>query len=223
MTVPLPTRGLCENPAMSELDAPPAAPKRWSLPRLLALAFAAGLVLFVIVWLSSRHDYDFYTPGDTATAQDPNATLPAPIAPDLADGNSASGLRVDAAPSAATPPPTDAPGIVQRPSAPAAPATPAPDPSTATSDRTTPIPLTHQPPRYPTVEQRRGIGGIVWVQIHVAIDGSVESNDIATSSGSRNLDRAALEATRRWTFQPALRNGQPIAADVVVPIEFRAR
>lgn len=42
--------------------------------------------------------------------------------------------------------------------------------------------------------------------------GSVESNDIEASSGSR-----------RWTFQPATRNGQPITADVVVPIEFRAQ
>lgn len=209
---------------MSELDAPPAAPaKRWSLPKLIALAFAAGLLLFVIVWLSSRHDYDFYTPGDTATAQDPNATLPAPIAPDLADGNGASGLRVDPAASTETPPPTDATGIVQRPPAPVATPEPTPDPNSIVGDRTTPIPLTRQPPRYPPEELRRDIGGTVRVRVHVAIDGSVESNDIETSSGSRNLDRAALEATRRWTFQPATRNGQPVPADVVVPIEFRAQ
>lgn len=207
---------------MSELDAPPAAPKRWSLPRLLALAFAAGLLLFVIVWLSSRHDYDFYTPTDAATAQDPDATLPAPIAPDLADGNGASGLRVDAAPPPASTP-ANTPGIVQRPAAPVALPAPKPAPDTATSDHDTPIPLTRQPPRYPPEDLRRNIGGVVRVRIHVATDGSVESNDIASSSGSRSLDRAALEATRRWTFQPATRNGQPIAADVVVPIEFRAR
>lgn len=209
---------------MSELDAPPAAPvKRWSLPKLIALAFAAGLLLFVLVWLSSRHDYDFYTPGDTATAQDPNATLPAPIAPDLADGNGASGLRVDAAPATTAPPPTDAPGIVQRPAAPVATPVPAPDPNSVASDRAMPVPLTRQPPRYPPEELRRDIGGTVRVRVHVASDGSVESNAIEASSGSRNLDRAALEATRRWTFQPATRNGQPVPADVVVPIEFRAR
>lgn len=53
--------------------------------------------------------------------------------------------------------------------------------------------------------------------------GSVESNAIEASSGSRNFDRAAMEATRCWTFQPATRKGQPITADVVVPIEFRAQ
>ncbi len=209
---------------MSELDAPPAAPaKRWSLPKLLALAFAAGLVLFALVWLGSRHDNDFYTAPSEGSEAVPDATLPAPIAPDLADGNGASGLRVDAAPNTATPPPTDAPGIVQRPAAPVATPMPAPDSNIVASDRTTPIPLTRQPPRYPPEDLRRNIGGIVRVRIHVATDGSVESNDIATSSGSRNLDRAALEATRRWTFQPATRNGQPIPADVVVPIEFKPR
>lgn len=185
---------------------------------MLALAFAAGLLLFVLVWLGSRHDYDFYT---VPTAADPaqDGTLPAPIAPDLAGGNGASGLRVDAAPSPA-PQPADSPGIVQRPAAPAALPAPVPEPNLATSDRATPIPTSTPAPRYPPQALRRDIDGTVRVRIRVAADGSVASNDIESSSGNRLLDRAALEATRRWTFQPATRGGQPVAAEVVVPITF---
>ncbi len=204
---------------MSEHDAPPPARQRWSLPKLLALAFAAGLLLFVLVWLGSRHDYDFYTaPAGDDPAQD--STLPAPIAPDLAGGSGASGLQVDAAPSTASPP-TDTPGIVQRPAAPVAQPVPTPAPEIATADRTTPVPLSAPTPRYPAQALRGGIDGTVRVRIHVAPDGSVAGNDIESSSGNRLLDRAALETTRRWTFQPATRGGQPVAADVVVPITFQ--
>ena len=211
---------------MSELDAPPATPaKRWSLPKLIALAFAAGLLLFVIVWLSSRHDYDFYTPTDAATAQDPSATLPTPIAPDLADGNGASGLRVDPAASV-PPPPATTPSIGEQAPQPIAQPNTAPvaaTPSTSPTDRPEPLPLATRPPRYPQEEMRRGVGGTVRVRVQVAADGSVEDGEIETSSGNRNLDRAALDAIRRWTFQPATRNGQSVPAKVVVPIMFKPR
>ncbi|MCC7097864.1 MAG: TonB family protein [Thermomonas sp.] len=207
---------------MTEPDAPPAVTNRWSLPRLLALAFAAGLLLFVLVWLSSRHDYDFYTPTDAATAQDPNATLPAPIAPDLASGG-ASGLQVD--PNASTTPPSAQPPSLDE-HVPQPIAQPVPTPSTtapvaSNSDRPDPLPLATRPPRYPPEEMRRGLGGTVRVRVHVAADGSVQDSEIETSSGNRNLDRAALDATRRWTFQPAIRNGQSVASTVVVPIDFK--
>lgn len=206
---------------MTDADAPPTTPKRWSLPRLLALAFAAGLLLFVIVWLSSRHDYDFYTPTGATTASDPDAALPAPIAPDLATDGGASGLRVD--PNASVAPPPAAPSSIgePQPQPVAPPAAAAPTATATSSDRPEPLPITTRPPRYPTEEQRRGIGGIVRVRIHVAADGSVQDSSIEDSSGNRNLDRAALEAVRRWSFQPATRDGQPIPAKVVVPIVFK--
>ena len=34
------------------------------------------------------------------------------------------------------------------------------------------------------------------------------------------LDRAAMEAVRRWKFKPAVRGGQAVAAEVIVPLEF---
>ena len=40
-------------------------------------------------------------------------------------------------------------------------------------------------------------------------------------SGSRALDRAAVDAVRQWTFEPAVRGGRTVAADVQVPVTFR--
>ena len=46
---------------------------------------------------------------------------------------------------------------------------------------------------------------------------------LAESSGYASLDEAALDALRRWRFQPALRDGQPIPAWVTVPVIFSLR
>ncbi|MFA4788634.1 energy transducer TonB, partial [Xanthomonas perforans] len=40
-------------------------------------------------------------------------------------------------------------------------------------------------------------------------------------SGSRDLDRAAMEAVRHWRFHPAQRNGQPVAGSMDIPFEFK--
>ena len=44
---------------------------------------------------------------------------------------------------------------------------------------------------------------------------------IIQRSGSRDLDRAALEAVRGWRFQPAQSNGQPMAGSLEIPIDFQ--
>ena len=66
----------------------------------------------------------------------------------------------------------------------------------------------------------RGFGGTVQVRVTVAADGSVDRLALAQTSGNRELDRAALEAVRRWRFQPATRDGQPVVAEVIVPLDF---
>ena len=43
---------------------------------------------------------------------------------------------------------------------------------------------------------------------------------INTSSGSDRLDRAALDAVRRWKFVPARLGDTPVDAWVLVPIAF---
>jgi len=38
---------------------------------------------------------------------------------------------------------------------------------------------------------------------------------------SRDLDRAASEAVRRWRFTPAMSNGQPVPGSIEVPFDFK--
>lgn len=191
--------------------------------KLLAIAFAIGLAFFLMLWVDQRNDTDFFKagPGDVATEEN---QLPTPLPADVAgeDGN-ASGLRIpapDSRPADATQ--SELPRIVEPPApmqlpVPDFPPAPA-APSLPEVDR--PIAVIRPAPRYPPEALRRNIGGTVRVQVLVAADGSVDRLELASSSGDRYLDRAALEAVRRWRFQPAVRNGQPVAASVVVPLEF---
>ena len=199
---------------------PPLLPPQ--LVKVLAIAFAAGLLLFLLVWLKSRHHYDFYKADGTDASAGQTSTLPAPLPPDVANGDdtpstNASGLNLPkdgttAAPPLAARPPIPAP----HPSTPPPIAAP-PANATVSSDA---VVQSAPTPRYPQDALRRGIGGTVNVVANVATDGSVANVALVEGSGNRDLDRAALEAVRRWQFKPATRNGQPVASEVRVPIVF---
>lgn len=207
----------------------PQLPQRPPLlpPRLLirlAIAFGIGLLLFLLVWLNSRRSYDFYKADGSEAVPGQVDTLPAPLPPDVAgSGDNASGLRVvgrGSASDAAAVPAGDQPRIIEAPRPVAPPASSASPVARTATDRATPQPLSTPAPRYPPQALRMGAGGTVRVKVIVAADGSVERQELTTSSGNRYLDRAALEAVRRWRFQPATRGGQPVAAEVTVPIDF---
>jgi protein TonB len=87
-----------------------------------------------------------------------------------------------------------------------------------------PSPIASQSPapRYPTQALRRGESGSVTVRAEIGADGVPTQVSVASSSGSRLLDRAAMDAVRRWRFTPATREGQPAPGTVVVPISFDA-
>ncbi len=208
-------KNVCKNAGMSA----PEPQRRPLLPphllKLLAIAFAVGLVLFLLIWLNRSDHYDFYKANVGDEPAEPSTRLPAPLPPDLARSGDASGLTLPATAPAAPPPPPARP-IAASPPPPAQAVTP----TAATSDRTVPEPLTAPAPRYPMQAMRRHVGGTVRVRATVATDGSVERTDIASGSGNRDLDRAALDAVRRWTFKPATRNGQVISMEVVIPVVF---
>ena len=192
---------------------------------ILGIAFAIGLLLFLLLWLDQRNDSDFFKGGPAATGSTEVDALPAPLPPDLAsDGDNASGLRLPTTEnpgSSRSGQVSEQPRIINEPAPAPAPVpvfTP-PAPAIA-ADRATPVPLSNPAPRYPQEALRRGIQGSVQVRAMVAADGSVERLELARGSGNKHLDRAAMEAVRRWRFQPATRAGQPISAEIMVPIEF---
>lgn len=84
------------------------------------------------------------------------------------------------------------------------------------------LPINGPAPIYPAAAQRGGEQGTVLLRVEVGADGGPDEVSLARHSGSRDLDRAALEAVRGWTFEPAIRNGEPVASSVQVPVEFQS-
>lgn len=195
--------------------------------RNAAIAFGAGLLLFLIVWWAGRDD-GFYTaqptlPGKAA----PVEALPEP----LSTGDGASGME-EPAPRASSderpqlveekPMPTPVPEATD-PTPPEATAPLAPGVTLAPGDVPVPIPGQTPAPEYPPAAMRSGDQGTVLVRVEVGADGVPVSVEVAQRSGSRDLDRAAVDAVRQWRFQPAQRDGQAVAGAVTVPIDFKMR
>lgn len=82
-------------------------------------------------------------------------------------------------------------------------------------------PLETRAPIYPPRCLRLGLEGTVRVRVLVGEDGRVQEVTIGKSAGEAALDEAAMEAVRYWRFEPAKRDGVPVRAWAVVPIEFK--
>lgn len=80
--------------------------------------------------------------------------------------------------------------------------------------------LRNPPPPYPEECRCRGQQGTVVVKVLVSPRGTAESVVLSRSSGFGPLDRAAIEAVRRWRFRAATMGGIPIESYVMVPIRF---
>ncbi|HKV44206.1 MAG TPA: energy transducer TonB, partial [bacterium] len=65
--------------------------------------------------------------------------------------------------------------------------------------------------------------GTVGLRALVLADGTVDRIDVTVSSGSAELDHAAIEAVKRWQFAPARRDGVPIDAYVTLRIRYVVR
>jgi len=75
-------------------------------------------------------------------------------------------------------------------------------------------------PKYPASALRAGETGTVLVLASIDRNGVPIEVSLDDRSGNREFDRSALQAVRQWRFQPALRDGKPVATSVRVPVEF---
>lgn len=129
--------------------------------------------------------------------------------------------------------PAEAPSPVVVPPSPVPPAPPEPAPVFAARPQAAPAPavtitapvfnadyLENPAPAYPAISRRIGEQGRVVLRVLVSTAGSTQEVQVRTSSGHARLDEAARETVRRWTFVPAKRGEQPVAAWVLIPISF---
>ena len=189
---------------------------RPSLTGLLLVlgAFALGLLLFFFLWMGQRDTRVSAAPV-APTSQGPGfAPLPAPMP---ADAAGASGMEEPDERALA-----ERPRVIEAPRPAPAPSRPVPPPSVASAGPSTqPVLVSSPAPRYPQRALRRNETGTVRVAVDVGMDGVPMDVRLESSSQSRDLDRAAVDAVRKWRFRPAQRNGQPTPATIVVPIEFK--
>jgi len=131
------------------------APRKPLLPpravKVLAIAFGAGLLLFLLLWLDQRNDTEFFKGGGPETAEGNADILPAPLPADVAneDGN-ASGLRLPETAQGKPLPATERPRIIDEPPPPPPPPAAPVAPS---------APVAHLP--HPSLPPRRSPGAAI--------------------------------------------------------------
>ena len=76
-------------------------------------------------------------------------------------------------------------------------------------------------PIYPMEARTDNVSGMVFAQVLVGKDGEIR--DVFVVSGPAVLRDAALDAIWQWRFKPAMKDRQPIAVWVMVPVKFTLR
>jgi protein TonB len=79
-------------------------------------------------------------------------------------------------------------------------------------------------PVYTEEAKAARIEGTVILNTVVLADGRVGDVDVAVSLDAvHGLDQAAIDAMRRWQFEPGKKDGQPVAVRVHVEMNFTLR
>lgn len=77
------------------------------------------------------------------------------------------------------------------------------------------------PPRYPRMARKRGIEGVATYEIWLDKEGKQIKQALVDSSGALMLDKAALDAIKKWKFSAHTVNGQAIAHRIQIPVRFK--
>ena len=172
---------------------------------------------------------------EAVTPAPPVATPPVstPTAPEMpppvASAAPGAGMSASTEPVVAPGPPAGTPTGTGAPSAVSAPAAVASAPSRdsasggAITQSARPQGGYQVRPSYPSSALRQGIQGTTMLKVHVLIDGRVGDVLVQQSAGHPDLDQAAIEAVRRWRFEPARRGSDPVAMWVLLPVQFQIR
>ncbi|HHW4678422.1 MAG TPA: energy transducer TonB [Xylella sp.] len=213
--------------------------------KIAGIAFSIGLALFGVFWMTGRSQGKA-TDTQVAPVAESTPTLPPLPAPLPAKGDGAANMPqapseplpendvatdnapisdtlpepIPSSPTTGTTPanmPANMPAQMPTAAGPAA----AQTATTTSIKQPTPLPGQMPPPEYPADAAARGEHGTVMVRVLVDAEGAPSGVEIAKSSGSRELDNAALQTVRGWRFKPARNsNDQPVPGSIEIPFEF---
>ena len=82
-----------------------------------------------------------------------------------------------------------------------------------------PVKTSDVAPVPPEQAVRAGSKGVVIVEITIGADGAV--NDARNLRSIPPLDEAALDAVRRWRYEPTLLNGRPVPVIMTATVSFQ--
>ena len=78
-------------------------------------------------------------------------------------------------------------------------------------------------PRYPESARRAGVQGVTTLRVRVLETGRVGEVMVEHSAGFRDLDLAAMDAVKKWLFEPARQGKNPVSVWVTLPVQFELR
>jgi len=73
-------------------------------------------------------------------------------------------------------------------------------------------------PAYPPLARQARIQGTVLLQAEISKDGTIEN--LRLISGHPMLAPAAIEAVKQWRYRPYMLNGEPVAVETQVQVNF---
>jgi protein TonB len=72
------------------------------------------------------------------------------------------------------------------------------------------VPLVRINPEYPMRARQRGIEGWVTIEFTISKAGTVQNPHILASHPRKIFDKSALQAIRKWKYNPKIKNGVPV-------------
>jgi TonB family protein len=75
-------------------------------------------------------------------------------------------------------------------------------------------------PEFPESARRKGVTGWVEVVFTVTPKGTVADAEVRSSSPEEVFDDAAVKAVKQWRFEPATKDGQPVATRTMIRLKF---
>jgi len=202
---------------------------RFSWPRIAGTSFAIALHVVVFMTLmapvTSQKAADKEDDVTLVNFIEPPKPPPPPPPPPKEPPKTITRIVETPRPTVQPPPPEEPPIVYNDPSPVSTPAPPPapPAPVSAPADfegEVDPTGRSLNPPRYPPEEMRRGVTGTVSLELSYDANGTVTDVQVVSSSGNRNLDRAAKLAAMKWKVNPGTRGGVRVAGRAKTDVQF---